>query len=463
MSGEKETIVTLRETEYARLRKAEAALRTVESNLPQVLDAMRRQSEEELRRRLEPLEERQRQYQKAIQQVNAQVRATEVRVAQRLEKQNTEQRKALQEMAGRLRGETRRMMEEQDQRLTNLVKEERETRNRQVNGLQQAIARLENAENQQRQLAEGFIEAAQVLRDFIEKNYRHERFAPGKLAIQRRALNLADGNKAHAPQAALVQAQQAYTGLSDLRLDLEQLEREWEIRRCAALEAAKEVLELAQRNRKCKAMDEHGKEIDYVVEVDYWTDGGLSKIESVCEQIIKQTSDKDSILTKEQLEAIIEQTTPELRKQVETTIQDARMAVLSSQLRTNVADKAVQALENMGFSVQEGCYEHGDDRRGYAAKVKDIDGNEVVVLVTPVEGKPEENKLSIHSFDQAKHSHEELTERAREIADALRHEDLRVPDPKETQQGRPDTRLKDLQEFGKQKQKVSSTSANKQY
>src|SRR5690242_16450734 len=64
MSGEKR--VTIRSSEYDRLRLAETQLRTIQADLPEVLNELRRESAAELQRQLEPLNRRQQAFTQEI-------------------------------------------------------------------------------------------------------------------------------------------------------------------------------------------------------------------------------------------------------------------------------------------------------------------------------------------------------------------------------------------------------------
>lgn len=440
MSGRKE--VTIDEAEYRRLLQDTRRLRELQSHLPEILEAVRRESAEDLRRRLEPLERRQQEFRRALEGVAEQVREFEEETSRRLEEQQRQMRSQIREV--------REALAEQERRFNAMLEQERRTRQQQIQNVQRQLDAIMADKERARTLAQGWLEAAEKLREFIEDNYRHDLFSPGRLDCLARTLeqgreNLNQGMS----EAALTQSQSAYQELSDLRLELERLEREWHLWRSAALESAREMLELARRNRQCKAVDLEGKELDLGVEVDWWTEGKLSALEEELNRLLARIQDESSFISTEEFRHIVEQTIPQMQERLEQVIREARLAVLGSQLRANVADLVVQALEEQGFQLEDGTYEGEDQRRGFVAKVRHLDGSEVVVVVAPKEGDPAQNDLQIHSFDVAQRSEHELRARARELARALQSKGLQVGEPQAVGAAQPDPAVRDIEQVRK--------------
>jgi hypothetical protein len=434
----------------------------MQQNLPETLNALMRDNENELRRRLEPLERRQQEFQQAAARMREDVRNLEINTARRLAEQQRTMRKTVQDTANRLRQETRDLVDnvrqeahtlveqeraeriqhvnetaerlrhetqvllaEQAAQFTELVDQERQIRENQIRELHQ---RMDNEQERKDQLANSWIETARVLRDFICSHYRHEQFAPGQLTKLERTLQQAESNASQGTaEAALALAQQAYHGLSDLRLELERLEREWQLWRVRTLDSARETLALAQRNRTCPAVDLQGTEIDITIEVDHWTDGKVSALEAELDQLIAQVADEQATVSTDDLRRMADETLPTLRQRLEQAIEEARLSVISSQLRANIADTVVQTFEEQGFQIQDDTYEGEDYRNGFVAQVEHIDGSKVTIVVTPeTEGR---NTLQIHSYDAQGRSEHELSARAQAIARSLNHHGLQAGNP----------------------------------
>jgi len=310
--------------------------------------------------------------------------------------------------------------------------------------LHEQMAALLADQRRKTDLAHAWIEAADALSAFIDSHYRHQQFVPGRLHHQRDQIQQARDNLAQgAPEAAIGGAQQTYQALSDLRLELERLEAEWNVRRQAALDSARAVLAAVANSHRCPALDLAGKDTGVAVEVDWWSDGQLGALEKTTTELIAQIEDEQSPMNTAGLCAVVTQTVPELQQRLEHIVAEVRLRVLGSQLRVNIADLVVQALEEKGFAVQDGTYEGEDMRQGYAAKVTHLDGSEVVIHLTPMEGEPGKNDLRIHSYDADQLTDHELHQRMHEINQALRERGLEVGEP-QAAAAQADPRLRDL-------------------
>src|SRR4051794_2026263 len=94
MSGKKRVIVD--SDELQRLRQNEQRLRTVQANLPEVMNAIRRESAADYERRLAPLEQRQLEYERSIAGMKGQVAEIERETARRIAAQQREARQELE-------------------------------------------------------------------------------------------------------------------------------------------------------------------------------------------------------------------------------------------------------------------------------------------------------------------------------------------------------------------------------
>ena len=459
MSGRKRVTVSVDQEDLRRLRRSESELRRIRSDVPNLIRDINR----DFQSRIRPLEERQNRFESSVSNLQADVRKYERDTAKRLQEQ---QRKMYQELeqqekrfnkeihslaqkTERMMQEERCMREEQIRQVSAAIEEESRVRQQQVNRLageiQQVRDDIQAKEVYRKEVAETWIEAAQTIHDFIKANYRHEHFAPGRVADLERSIQQARQNvKLHLHEPAISQAQDAYRQLSDLRLELEQLEQEWQMWLNAALGSSRELFEQAKTNRHCKALDmdgnvehdEQGREVD--IEVDFWSNGRLSALEQKLAAQIQQL-EQDDALTTEAFRQIVEQTNPELQQELEQLVYEARVAVISSQLRFSIADMVVEKLAEQGFdALDDETYEGEDMRSGYVAKVKNLRGDEVVIRVVPKTENPTENELQLHSYDATQRSAEELQQRTRELKAKLQESGLQAGEAEEFAGGQPD-------------------------
>ncbi len=84
-----------------------------------------------------------------------------------------------------------------------------------------------------------------------------------------------------------------------------------------------------------------------------------------------------------------------MEKEFDSVVYHARLAVINSQLRINIADIAVHALEQQGFVMDEAGYEQGDGHRPYSVTMHNVENSRVVIHVDPVSDVESTNALIV--------------------------------------------------------------------
>jgi hypothetical protein len=95
-------------------------------------------------------------------------------------------------------------------------------------------------------------------------------------------------------------------------------------------------------------------------------------------------------LTTGDIDRIYNQIIPMIRESFESIVYEARLAALNSQLRMNIAETALQALENHGFRLDQAGYTDSDMRSEFNAQLNCIDGTQVSIQVLPTGRENEE-------------------------------------------------------------------------
>ncbi|MFW6333480.1 MAG: hypothetical protein ACOC23_09310 [Thermodesulfobacteriota bacterium] len=425
MSGEKRTYVSVEDRELRRLREQESRLRNVQQDLPERLNAVRRQAQAEMQQRLRPLEDRQRRQEGMIQNLSSDLADLERDTQRRLQAQHND-------FMGRLRdqrGEYLTMFRDQDHKFTGMIESERRARQQSVDRLQGQINAIVADANRKQSAAGSFVaDLSSLVRE--SDSLPHERFAPGRMDNLRR--HVADANSslnAGMPEAALSTAQRAYWELADLRALVMTREQEFNLIHQAALEEARTLLEEARANRRHELELGQGPERDAIaLEVDHWTHGALSDHEQEVEGLLARLTKHRDSLTTDQVREIIAQLET-LQPKTDEIVEQARQNILASQLRYNVAELAAEAFQGQGFSVQDAAYEGEDERAAYVVKLANIAGDEVVTVISPMAGEMGKNEVSIHSFEATFVDEGVRYQRAQEMAGFLRNQGLEVADP----------------------------------
>lgn len=277
-----------------------------------------------------------------------------------------------------------------------------------INNIKQDVQRIFDREHMNRETASAFIDDLKRQIKEAETQLPHEKFAPGEIARLKDRIAIAESNLNSMEQAAIAGAQAVYVNLVTLRQKIINKEQEFAIYHSTALEAARGLFENIRKNRKVE-LEEGAEE----VEVNYWTNGKFHELEKEIESLVdKLVSDKANL----SLESI-KQTLAELEEknaEQDKLIEEAIERVISSQLRAEMGDVVVDALEQEGFSLVESGYEKEDQRKIYLVKIKNIAGTEIVAAIIP-DDATNTNTLSINTRDSRILNEAATVERMEEI------------------------------------------------
>lgn len=424
MSGHKRATITISEEEYRRLHDAEMKLRFVPTRPVEAAWVCSDQ--------VERLEDRRRQFEQTVRGFTREVQAAELETARALAQRQAELYQDLSAVENRVNAQARALLDEQAQHFSALLEEEHRRRQADVFLLQNQLDDVLAGQERKFHSAQQWLEQAQAMAAFIDQHYNHPAFTPGELPRLDRVIEQAVANlSAGMPEAALLGAQQAYAGLSELRLRLEGMESEWQLLLGVCWEYANHLLIFAQENQACLAHDLDGNELPYPIEVDFWTGGELSRQAAGLQQLLDELQ-LGVFYDIPALRALEREELPAHYQQLSETLYQARLAVLNSQLRINIADLVVQALQEQGFHLVESDYANGDQRMAFSARVRNLAGNEIVVQVTPDPHLLGKNELHLISLDRAQHTEHELRRRSQEVARSLGRRGLEVGEVRAT-------------------------------
>lgn len=425
MSCQSVTYVSVDEKTLQRLKEQESQLQALNNDLPERLDALRRQADQEMRKRLAPIEKRQREYENTANNLQSELGTLERETQQRLARQDREFMGRLQEQ----RGEYISLIKEQDRRYTTMVEEEKQARHKAVNQLQSQISSIAADASRKNNIARSFVVDLTKILEATDR-LPHHRFAPGEMDKVTRHVNDARRSldKGMA-DASLVTAQSAYWDLADLRLLVMEKERDFMLIYQAAIQTARELLEEALSNRTHQLVVEEGIEKSFhELDVDHWTRGELSTLEKELRNLEQRLTDGYETLSIEETRDLL-QDVESLKARPSEIVEHAQQNILASQMRCNIAELAAEALTPEGFNIMDAAYDENDERNTYVVKVRNIAGTEVVMVITPVTGEISKNEISIHTHEVTYVDEAVLAQRALEIADILRHHGLVATQP----------------------------------
>jgi len=422
MSGHKRTTVSISEEEYRRLQDAEMRLRFVKREMPALEETVKRQA------RVAQLEQEQRHkdYAGLIQKFDRRIKQMEALTVQALTDQQAEFNDLLAQTTDTLQAQDTRQWEQALTERDAVYSAEINRQQEMINTLQQQVMEQTESAGRTAVDTQHWLEAAETVRSFIVRTYSletddEETISRLDEAIQMAYLDLSDRRV----DTALIYARQAFSGYSRLHSTLELRKAH-----CQALQTQIHAALLALRRQAedaavCPAIGMDGSELDVQINVADWSNGAYQALLDGIDSAVATIENDCSDLGLTELQSYLTHTLPALNQALAEVLFQARLAVLNSQIRINIADLALQALKSQGFTVKDAGYAEDDMQMDYYAAVEGSDGSEVIIQVSPLESGIE-NDLHIHTLDQNNQTAREMRWRARQISDVLRQRGLQV-------------------------------------
>ena len=257
---------------------------------------------------------------------------------------------------------------------------------------------------------------AETLYEFNTTTFDHEKFSPGEAQRAAYELSKARQNLEHGfLDAAMVNAQQAYQSLSEQRLNLQQKQAEWELLHQDILARLRQLLADTEVLKEIPSTDLDGNDIGQMIDVDYWSSRRLSRLKTMVHTLLTEVETRAEGLQTDDLLAIQQNDLPRMFEELENTCGLAMEEALNSQLRVNIADIVIQALEDQGFCFAASEYVQNDQRKAYSANVTNLAGDKIIIGVEPNKGEPGSSNLHLISADAEQRTEHELHQRAKEI------------------------------------------------
>ncbi len=288
---------------------------------------------------------------------------------------------------------------------------------------QEELGRFQDSKEEivQKQLAD-----ADTLYDFVINNFDHKKFTPGKARhaaydLEKARHNLAQGFL----DAAMINAQQAYQSLSEQRLTLHQKQAEWELLHQDVLARLHQLLLDAEGLHEIPSTDLDGNDIGQMIDVDFWSSRRLSRLKTMVHTLLTRIEDNGDTLQTEDLLSLQQKEIPRMIEEMEATCSLAMEEALNSQLRVNIADIVIQALETQGFCFSTSEYAQNDQRKAFSANVANLAGDKIIIGVEPNKEEPGSSNLHLISTDAEQHTEHELRQRAKEIFATLNNYGLK--------------------------------------
>jgi len=161
--------------------------------------------------------------------------------------------------------------------------------------------------------------------------------------------------------------------------------------------------------------------------VDFWSDGELAALKAeagTLEATVNAEAEPPSL---DRLRSIADRDVAALEQRLSATVVKARTRQWASQIRVNLAEMVVEALEDAtGYAWQGDATYAGEDQRGaFYSKPRHEDNSEIVVEVSPDE-TGESCVLRVLSYESGLPDESERVRRVDAIAERLREAGLQT-------------------------------------
>jgi hypothetical protein len=418
VSGKKRIMVD-RDAWNEAMRKA-GQLRQVQRDLPEMLDAVKRASQEQAARDRQEFEARQQELTTKLASLSAYAREIEASTTQRLVTATAAIMSEAKRAGESLKAETRQLIEQQNQRFTAALDAERDERKHDVDKLRRQLDKVNAAKADAVAVARTLVADARILHDAIDSTLPHERYAPRGLAPLASKLAGAEASVAAGyGEAAISTAQQLLVDLTQLRAEIELRDAEWRAAHLTAVTVVRALIEQISGSRHVDVVDdEAGLSAD--LDVDFWSGGELSKISVQADALRARLDDEADPPSLAGLADISERTVAALYEELALVTALAQERQWASQVRVNVAAQVVEELEAIApYDLYGEPVFAGDDQRSaFYSKLRSEDSSEIVIEVAPDEtGKS--CVVRVLSYDAGTTSEYQRDARARAISEAI--------------------------------------------
>jgi hypothetical protein len=420
MSGHKHATVRAKAGNLRELSQAERSQRFVKSKLEKVTRRLEKQAQLEREQTLQHLQAANQELVENLSFFDEEIGLFESQVGEALVEQQQYFSEALQQVTGELN-------EEHDQNLAiiqenyELALEEMESRFQETyKPVTDVLRGMMDTQADQMAYYERWSATVQAMVESLLRQPEMDRIYPDLQASYQESVALAEQNvQAGMIETAVGELQRTYHELSLRLTRYRSFAGQYdELRRTAKLKLAKLEQEILH-NQQVPGMDLEGRVLPYTIEVNTWVGGDFARLFQEVQRGLQQIEAPVSQGQMNRLREMITQRIPAWQAQAGELVYQARMAVINSQLRVNIASLAMKALKTQGYQIEQAGYEEEDMRGMYRVQMVDIEGSRIVIKVEPKAGAVADTELHVYANDQAKRTPHEMRQRAREIERSL--------------------------------------------
>jgi hypothetical protein len=310
------------------------------------------------------------------------------------------------------------------------LERERQERRAELAEIWETVESLEARDQARHEIAADFLDAAERLLDFI-----HEYYDPNMIdAVQYDSfLGLLERTGAalehDMPEAAYTSAERAYLGLSEMRLALEEAEMLQVLLRQRVRDHAAALQAAVDAAAWVRPVDFEGNELvdEEPISVDYWSENARLRLVHRVENLVERVCSEDfETASLDELEHLNGKTIPDMEKALDKCVSDALLEVIYAQVRANITEMALHALQTQGFTITKNSITETSDRRGCRLTLEGPGEVGVDMKVSRMNSDHTASQLEMHYTDAADLTPYEINRRTSEINLALQKNGIDV-------------------------------------
>jgi len=385
------------------------------------------------------LKAREAEFQAYTRQLNGQLADMEIQTSQELINNQALIEERLVKESAEIQGNIVNYLDDQLTQFNQEVTRHHQQQHTQIQRLRREIHLQNRSANEKALIVENWLKDAHSLIQFIDNHYDHPKFAPTRLSDLDEDLQLAIQNyDGGLYEAALVTGQNVYRRASELRISLERDENQWNTCFLMASKKIDQILTELEEKQVIPYQPE-GTEQVFDFDINFWSDKGWEKMRNKTGRYQRQLGDASHNLSIEDLRKWLIEDLPALEADIQTVKNKAVTNLVNSQIRTNIADLIMQALQKQGYQLDNSLLDCDDSRDGFGFTARSNSGNAIHVLVNP--GPNDKNEIQLESIDQRPQTEHFHQRRAYEISQALQKFGLKVDEFRKTSQPEVQSRI----------------------
>lgn len=320
---------------------------------------------------------------------------------------------AMRQNNERIEGEMRELEERMDSELQNV--------HDRLNSIDSSVHIIARNNGTLLEMAQEYERVTQMLLEEIQTNYRVELLCPGRLRTVMLANESAEREIRDAvkmPENSATARRESRTAIEEtyrLYQDVIRAEQEWQLHFASTRQIVDATAAQLEASRTLELQDE-----TYIVDVDSWTAGDLSAIDSRLGTLDNQLK-KPEALSISDLDGI-QAAGMQISREIDDTSIFAMEAFFASQDRGEIAQDIADQLNEYGVSIIDYSYQGNDQRSAHRLHLRNnVTGFEIVITQTPVvqENGTISNRLESDIISYGSLNEEHGDEIARDILSSL--------------------------------------------